>query len=217
VLAFAYGTDFQTLTSITPTAQNPWIEDGRQVTFDTSGGTQFLTGPLIQFGGAPSPSAETFVQWTYVAGYVNTVTSGTNTAGDADLDVVDPAGIQPNDVLRVWDDTAVASEAVTVASTYVPATPTWPPTPTAVPLAGTLAFSHAAGVGVSDMPRIMLQAVVMYAVSLLLRQDASSAQPFAGSAFSPSVRRDVSRGAAGGLLSEAETILERFKPTRWGN
>ena len=68
------------------------------------------------------------------------------------------------------------------------------------------------------MPRPILQAVVCYAVGLLMREDVSAQQPFAGSPMGPSIRRSSdSRGKAGGLLSEAERLLTRYSNPRWGN
>src|SRR5277367_3363639 len=202
VLAMSYGPDPTLLTADTIPDGSIWVEDGRQVTFTITGGTQFFQGPAIQFGGRlPTPNLVTFYSWTYLAGYVNTLISAPCTAAASSIQVSDPTGILPGNVLRIWDDIHVASEAVYVAASYVPVQ-AWPPVPTSIPLATPTQFAHVAQVGITDMPRDMLQAVVMYSVGLLMREDVAGTDPFAGSVYGPSVRRDDARGAGGGLITE---------------
>lgn len=221
VVALSYGPDPTTMIAFGLPSGSLWIEDGRQVSVTLSG-QLFFTGPMIQFGNAPPPYLETFVNWTYVAGFVNTVLSASCTVNAAAISVADPTGILPGDLLRIWDDAAgrsagLGSEAVYVSNTYVPAAPTWPPVATSIPLAANTVNAHGAGVGLGDMPRGIQQAVICYAISHLMRDDVSAEAPFAGTPFGPSIRRADNRGQAGGLVSEAERLLTRYAPTRWGN
>ncbi len=215
VVSFSYGWDPTAMASLTLPDASQWIEDGRSVSYLMNGTGLTFTGPAIQFGRAPAPWEETYVSWTYVAGYVNTVLASSANAGATSLQFTDPTGLQPGNVVRIWDD-QIGSEAVTISPTWTVPAPTWPPTPATVPISSATSFTHAAGVGVTDMPRDILQAVVMYAVSLLLREDVAGEEPFAGAPFGPVARKADSGGHAGGLVSEAERMLAPYRPTRWG-
>lgn len=223
VVSLSYGWDPTAMAALTLPDSSQWIEDGRSVSYLLNGpGALNFTGPQIQFGRGPGPSWETYVNWTYVAGYVNTTLSALANAGATSLSLTDPTGVLPGDVLRLWDNgtpsaPAVGNEAVTVSPSYVPPAPTWPPTPASVPLASPTSFAHAAGVGITDMPRDILQAIVMYGVGLLMRDDVSSEEPFANAPFGPAARRSTGGGHAGGLISEGERMLAPYRPTRWGN
>lgn len=218
VVSFSYGWDPTAMAALALPDASQWIEDGRSVSYLLNGpGALNFVGPTIQFGRAPTPSQETYVSWTYVAGFVNTTLSAPATAGASALTFTDPTGVLPGDLLRIWDDTTGVSEAVTVSPTWTPPAPAWPPVPASVSLASATSFAHAAGVGISDMPRDIQQAVVMYAVGLLLREDVSSEEPFANAPIGPVARRASSGGKAGGLISEGERLLAPYRPTRWGN
>jgi hypothetical protein len=187
-----------------------FIEDGREVSFSPGGGTAFR-GPAIQFGGGPRPGMQAYINWTYVPGYPSTVLSALASSGASSVTVADPAGILPGDVLRIYD--LGSSEALTVASTYIPAIPTIPATPTAIPLAANTAFGHAAGTGVTEMPRKALQAVIAYTVALLMREDVSAEEP--ASPFGPAARTTGSArgGQAAGLVNDARGWLRPYAPT----
>ena len=223
VVSFSFGWDPTAMASLTLPDASQWIEDGRSVSYLLNGpGSLNFVGPAIQFGRAAPPSQETYVAWTYVAGYVNTVLSSPSLVNATSLTVADPTGIQPGNVLRLWDNGTstsplAANEAVTVSPTWTPPAPAWPPVPASVALASPTSFAHAAGVGISDMPRDIMQAVVQYAVGLLLRDDVSSEEPFANAPFGPVARRSTGGGQAGGLISEGERMLAPYRPTRWGN
>lgn len=218
VVSFSYGWDPTAMAPLTLPDSSQWIEDGRSVSYLLNGpGALNFTGPQIQFGRGPGPNWETYVNWTYVAGYANTTLSAAAGVNATSLTLADPTGVLPGDLLRIWDDSNTASEAVTVSPTYVPPAPTWPPTPASVPLASATGFAHGVGVGISDMPRDILQAVVMYGIGLLMRDDVSSEEPFANAPFGPAARRSTGGGQAGGLISEGERMLAPYRPTRWGN
>jgi hypothetical protein len=211
VTALSYGWDPTAMAALPLPDASMWIEDGREVSFRPGGGLQEFTGPAIQFGGRVSSHAETYVTWSYVAGFPSTYMPSGVTSGAATVSVADPAGILPGDVLRIYD--IGVSEALTVASTYVPALPTVPPTVTSVPIAGTVTSTHVATTGITGMPRKALQAVYAYGVALLMREDVSSEEPESG--FGPAARTTGGQrgGQAAGLVNDALGWLAPYRPT----
>lgn len=210
VTALSYGWDPSAMTALALPAPGMWIEDGREVSFVPSAGLQF-TGPAIQFGPVPRPGMLTYVTWSYVAGYPSTTLNVQVNSGASSIEVADPAGILPGDVLRIYD--LGVSEALTVASSYVPLMPAVPPSPTSIPLAADTLHAHAASTGVTGMPRKILQAVIAYAVSLLMREDVSAEEP--ASPFGPAARTTGAGrgGQAAGLVNDAYGWLAPYRPT----
>jgi hypothetical protein len=210
VVSLSYGWDPSTMVPLALPDSTMWVEDGREVSFVPGGGLSF-TGPAIQFGVSPALGLKAFIDWTYVPGYPSTVLSAPASAAAMSVTVADPTGILPGDVLRIFDPGL--TEALTVASTYVPAIPTIPPTPTAIPLAAATANAHVAGTGVTEMPRKILQAVIAYAVALLMREDVSAVEP--ASPFGPAARTTGSErtGQASGLVNDARGWLASYRPT----
>ena len=210
IVSLEYGWDPSALTALSLPDPSMWVEDGREVSFAPGGGTAFQ-GPMIQFGGSPRPGTVVYVNWSYVPGFPSTCFSSPVTSGASSVTVADPTGILPGDVLRVYDPGV--SEALTVAPAYVPAIPTIPPTPTAVPLAAATADAHIAGTGITGFPRKALQAVIAYGVAQLMREDVSAEEP--ASAFGPAARTTGGErgGLASGLLNDAYGWLSPYKPT----
>jgi hypothetical protein len=153
-------------------------------------------------------SREIFFGWDYVAGFPSALLSAV-TSGAMSVTVDDPAGILPGDVLRVYDPGV--SEDLTVASTYVPAVPTIPPTATSIPLTSATAHAHAGGTGITGFPRKALQAVIAYGVALLMREDVSAEEP--ASPFGPAARTTGNeRGGQGaGLINDAYGWIAPYK------
>lgn len=210
VTSLSYGWDPSAMTSLSLPASSMWIEDGREVSFVPYGGLNF-TGPAIQFGAAPRSGMEVYVQWSYIPGFPVTTVSAVTEGADS-ITVADPTGILPGDVLRCYDPGL--SEAFAVSPEYAPAMPTWPPTATSVPLSSPAQNDHAAGTGVTEMPRKVLQAVIAYTVALLMRQDVSDEEPV--SSFGPAARTTTAKGdsgQAGGLVNDARKWLAPYAPT----
>lgn len=151
---------------------------------------------------------EIFFDWSYVAGFPSALLSVV-AAGDMSVTVDDPAGILPGEVLNVYDPGV--SENLTVASSYVPAVPTIPPTPTSIPLAAATQHVHAAGTGITGFPRKALQAAICYAVALLMREDVSGEEPVSG--FGPDARTTAPArgGVAAGLVNDAYGFLAPYR------
>jgi hypothetical protein len=209
VTALSYGWDPSAMTSLSLPAPGMWIEDGREVSFTPNAGLNF-TGPAIQFGPAARPGTEVYVQWSYIPGYPFALLPSGVSAAATSVTVDDPTGILPGDVLRIYDPGL--SEALTVASTYVPAMPTWPPTATSIPLAAAVQNSHAAGTGITGFPRKALQGIIAYGVALLMREDVSGEEPVSG--FGPEARSTAAGrgGAAAGIVNDAYEWLAPYRP-----
>lgn len=212
VTSLSWGADPSFMSPVALPDPSMWFEgDGRRMSWLPGGGITQFRGPALQFGPRASMPGTVYVTWSYVAGYPSTVLSASAASGASSITVADPTGILPGDVLRCYDPGV--SEAFTVAPSYVPAVPTVPPAPTSIPLAADTVNAHAAGTGVTGMPRKILQAVIAYAVALLIREDVSEEEPVSG--FGPSARTTggVRGGAASGLVNDAIGWLRPYAPT----
>jgi len=227
VIGVAYGSDFQNLTALTDLTQ-VWVEDARGIVVSMIPLRGSFAGTL-EFGSVPRDgSIQVFVQYQYVAGFASTTLTATAASGTDALSVADPTGLQaPSTTMfgtlagstaRIWDPvnnagTSGGEEAVQVAPGYVAGS-------NPVPLVANLANTHTVGagpagqVGVSELPASVHQAVICHAVALMLREDVSSDEPFAGVTFGPSARRSRKGGKAGGLLDHACTLLEPYRRVR---
>jgi len=210
VISLSWGADPSNMQAVPLPDSSMWFEDSRRMSFAPGGGITQFRGPALQFGPRAGMPGTLYVTWSYVAGFPSTVISAV-TSGASSVTVADPAGILPGDVLRIYDPGI--SEALTVASSYVPAVPTIPATPTAIPLAASTAHAHAGGTGITGMPRKALQAVIAYTVALLMREDVSAEEP--ASPFGPAARTTGSErgGQAAGLVNDARRWLAPYRPT----
>lgn len=211
VTALSWGADPSNMQAVSLPDASMWFEgDGRRMSWVPGGGTAQFQGPALQFGPRASAPGTLYVNWSYVAGFPSSTISAVS-SGASSVTVADPAGILPGDVLRIYDPGK--SEALTVASTYVPAVPAIPATPAAVPLAANTANSHVAGTGLTGMPRKVLQAVIAFTVALLMREDVSEEEPVSG--FGPAARTTggTRGGQASGLVNDAYGWLAPYRPT----
>lgn len=210
VTALSYGADPANMVPVSLPDASMWFEDGRRMSWVPGGFAASFRGPALQFGPPVRASRELFVQSSYVAGFPSTTLAAAVTAGAQSVTLTDPTSVLPGDVLRIYDPGA--SEGLTVASTYVPQVPTVPATATSVPLAAPAVNNHVSDTGITGMPRKLLQAVIAYAVALLMREDVSEEEPVAG--FGPAARTTSgSRGGqASGLVNDAYGWLAPYKP-----
>jgi hypothetical protein len=210
--ALSWGSDPESMTPVSlPDSSMRFEGDGRKMSWRPGGGITQFRGPALQFGPRLSVPGQLNVTWSYVAGYPTTVLAAAASAADQAVMVADPTGILPGDVLRIYDPGL--TEALTVASSYVPAVPTVPPTATSIPLAVPVANAHVIGTGITGMPRRILQAVIALTVGLLMREDVSGEEP--ESPFGPAVRTTAGArgGQASGLVNDAVGWLRSFAPT----
>jgi hypothetical protein len=201
VTALSYGyypNQMQAITDLT----GIWIEDDRQIIADVA--PLSVGFNALQFG-PPSWSSEVYTTWTYLAAYVTTTLANNPTQGATSLQVTDPTGVIAGDVLRIWEPGV--EEPVIVANTYVPGS-------TTVPLTTGLTHPHTAAAGISQLPADAQQAIVNYAVALLLRPDTSKDDAFPDAPVQPSTREEDSRKDGSGLVAEAIRLLRPYRRTR---
>lgn len=157
--AFAFGTNPLQLNAI-PDCSQSWF-DGQQIIIPVTLMSFSSQGPLAFSWAAPS-SAQIFCNYTYVAGFVNCLATGTAAASTITVDRAD--GIVAGEQYTIYD--GADSENVTVASNYVLGS-------TTVPLTKPLAHNHAS-VAFGNMPDALKQAaIIMTTAFIKLRGDQS--------------------------------------------
>ncbi len=200
--ALSTGTSPNQMTAITDLT-NMWIEDGRQFVGFPGGSTSPGFGAL-PFG--PSTVAgELYTQWTYVAGFANTILAGAVAAGATSIVVQDATGIAKGSVLRIWDPGT--EEAITVAASYVAGT--------TIPLVSPTAFAHTATkpTGVSALPPDIHLGVIMYTAALLQRPDTEKEDTFPSKMVKPNASVGGSHDGTG-FVVEAKRLLEPYRRIR---
>jgi hypothetical protein len=201
VTALSYGyrpNQMQAITDLT----GIWVEDDRQIVADVAPlGVAF---GALQFG-PPSWSSEVYTTWIFWAGYVTTTLANSPTQAATSVQVTDPTAVIAGDVLRIWEPGS--EESITVANTYVPGS-------TTVPLTAGLAHAHTTGAGISQLPADAQQAVVNYAVALLLRPDTAKDDAFPDAPVQPTTRDEDSRKDGSGLVAEAIRLLRPYRRVR---
>ena len=209
--SMSWGADPSAMMAVSLPDATMRFDDNRRVSWMPGSGIATFNGPAIQFGPRAVAPQKIWVTWSYVGGFPFGLLASSVAANASSITMDDPSSILPGDVLRVYDPGK--SEALTVASNYVPVIPTIPPAQTTIPLAANTQNAHAAGVGVTGFPRKALQAIIAYGVALLMREDVSEEEP--SSPFGPAARTTGgARGGQGsGLVNDAYGWLQRYKPT----
>lgn len=108
--------------------------------------------------GSPSLGSRVLVDVTYVNGWVNALTSAATVYGATTLPLTSVLGVFPGSSLTVSD--GLSTETVTVAANYGAGT-------SPVLLAAPLAYAHAAGVSVNNMPSRVKEAVIALTTVLI--------------------------------------------------
>jgi hypothetical protein len=160
--SFQYGADPNQLSTLNDCSQ-VWFEK-QQIIIPLAGNTLTWSssGPLSFGAGSASPYVQMFCKYTYVAGFVQTL--GTGTALATSLTVTNATGILAGAVLTIFD--GAKTEQVTVASTYTYGS-------TTVPLTTALVYDHTA-VSVSNLPTSIKQACILMTTAFIkLRGDNS--------------------------------------------
>lgn len=209
--SMSWGADPSSMMAVSLPDGSMRVDDSRRVSWIPGSGAATFNGPALQFGPRAIAPQKIWVTWSYAAGFPFALLASPVSSGATSVVVDDPTSVLPGDVLRVFDPGQ--SEALTVASTYVPMIPASPPAQTTIPLAVAAQHSHAAGTGVTGFPRRALQAVIAYGVAQLMREDVSAEEP--ASAFGPAARTTAGArgGQGGGLVNDAMGWLRSFRPT----
>lgn len=191
--------------SLTPVVDltNLWLEDNRQIV-GFPGGQSAPTFGVLQFGNATT-TTELYTQWTYVAGYANTLLAATANSGTSSIQVQDATGIVKGSVLRIWDPGN--EEAITVAASYSGGT--------TLPLAAALKNTHANTVptGVSGLPADVHLATILYAAALLQRPDSDEEDTYPSTQVRPNARVGKTTDGSG-FVMEAQHLLEPYRRVR---
>jgi hypothetical protein len=155
VQSFSYGTSMTYSASVTPSS-SVWIEPDRFVVQPSP----ILTSSLsLNFGGVGP--RRFYAQWTYVNGWPNTTLSVLNNEGDTSITPVNVTGIYPGTGLTIFDPPN--DEQIMVASTYSPGA-------SVVPLVAPLAYAHAAGVSVTNLPQAVKDAAILWVSGRIKRR-----------------------------------------------
>lgn len=154
--SFEYGADPNNLIAL-PDCSTAWFEAQQLIIPLSNLGLNYSSQGPLGFGFGYSPRQQLFTQYTYVSGFVNT-TIATATAAATSLTVTDGTGIIAGQQYRIYDGSK--SERITVASTYTNGS-------TTVPLTGALAYTHAAGVAIGNMPNAIKEACILITTAFL--------------------------------------------------
>lgn len=162
--ALSYGFYPNQQTSVTDPSQ-AWMEEQEIIfPYANMAYVQSSQGPL-GFGFATSERAETFIKYTYINGYANTLIATNASAGATSITVSEGVGIIAGEMLNIYD--GASTERVVVADNYTFGS-------TTVPLAAALAYAHNAGVSVSNLPAAVKEAAILMTTAYLkIRGDAS--------------------------------------------
>jgi hypothetical protein len=153
--SFQYGADPTMLSTLNDCSQ-VWFEK-QQIIIPLAGNTLTWSssGPLSFGAGSASPYVQMFCKYTYVAGFVNTLSTGVALASS--MTVESGTGILAGQTLTIYD--GAKTEKVTVASTYTYGS-------TTVPLTTPLVYDHAA-VATGNMPTALKQACILLTTAFL--------------------------------------------------
>ena len=160
----SYGFYPNQLTAVTDPSQ-AWLEEQEVIfPYANMAYTQSSQGAL-GFGFATSDRAETFIKYTYINGYANSIIASNAAAGATSITVAEGLGIIAGEMLNIFD--GASSERVIVGSSYSFGS-------TTVPLTAPLAYAHLAGVSVSNLPAAIKEACILMTTAYLkIRGDAS--------------------------------------------
>lgn len=196
---FQYGANPNQLVTLSDCSQ-AWFEE-QQIIIPVSQFPASSVGALSFAGAAPS-RVQIFCKYTYVAGYVNTFIN-TATAGQSTLTVTDASGILANGIYRISD--GAGSETITVASSYTYGS-------TTVPLVTGLAYSHANGVAIGNLPTTIKQACILVTTAFLkVRGDSSMTMQMTSS---PSRNANNAVNLYGSEMATAVAMLDLYRRVR---
>jgi len=161
-LAFGYSPS--TVTSVTD-CSIAWLEE-QEIIYPYAQLAQSMSSQgALGFGFPASSRAETYVKYTYVNGYANTLVAVAASAGATSITLEDGVGLAAGCMFTLFD--GASTERVVVASTYTFGSAT-------VPLTAPLQYSHAVGVSASALPAAIKQAAILYTTAALkIRGDSS--------------------------------------------
>lgn len=155
--SFQYGTDPNNLVTLGDPSTS-WFENQEIIIPLSQLATTYSSSGPLAFGFPPSTRTQIFTKYSYIAGFVNTTLAAQATAAATSITVTSAAGIRAGDVLRIYD--GANQETVTVASTYTYGS-------TTVPLVAGLAYTHAAGVALGNLPNAIKEAAILLTTAFI--------------------------------------------------
>lgn len=154
--SFEYGSDPLNLSSL-PDCSKVWFEEQQIIIpLASMSSTYSSQGPLA-FGPYGAPRQQIFTRYQYTSGYVNSLIASA-TATQSTLTVQSADGIVAGMTLRIYD--GASSEKVVVASSYTYGS-------TTVPLTSALAYTHASGIALGNLPQAIKQACILITTAFL--------------------------------------------------
>lgn len=159
--SFYYGSAPNALIAI-PDPSQCWFENQEIIIPLANMATSWSGQGPLAFGPNMGPNVTMFAKYTYVAGFVNTLCTGT--AAASTLVVTNASGILPGESYRIFDGSKTETVIVSDSYTYGSLT---------VTLAAPLVHSHAA-VCFSGMPNAIKQATILTTTAFLKTRGDSS-------------------------------------------
>lgn len=193
--SFSYapvGTSFGSAASVNP-AGNIWIEP-QEFLVNPAGGTTFFSG---WNNSGVAPCVPYYCSWTYCNGYPVTTLSASVAAGASSITPVSVIGVYPGTNLTIYDQPY--DEQIQVSSAYVPGAAT-------VPLMGTTAFAHNAGVMATNLPPAIKQAAILATVAFI-KQRGSGAMVVSDMGTAMHQQSGFSQGSSSDWWQAEELLL----------
>lgn len=195
-----YGTDPNNLITLA-NCDNTWFEEQQMIIPLSNIATSYSSQGPLAFGGYGLPRQQVYTKYTYVAGYVNNAIA-TATAAATSLTVQDATGIMAGQKLRIYD--GANSENVTVANNYTYGS-------TTVPLTSALAYTHASGITLGNIPNSIKEACILITTAFL-RVRGDSSMTMSVTTF-PQANVDGAN-RYGGEIKLALDIVDKFRRVR---
>lgn len=142
-----------------------WLEEQSIIFPYSQLATSWSSQGALSFGMPSNANALTYVRYTYINGYANTLLAADALAGATSITVSNPTGIIPGEGIKIFD--GASTENIVVDSSYTFGSAT-------VPLSVPLTYAHATGVSVSALPAAIKEAAILVTSAYLkIRGDAS--------------------------------------------
>lgn len=154
--SFEYGATPNSLVSL-PDPSTVWFEDQQIIIPLANMATTYSSQGPLAFGPYGAPRQQVYTRYQYTSGYVNSLIASA-TAAASSLTVQSADGIVAGMTLRIYD--GASSEKVVVASSYTYGS-------TTVPLVAPLAYTHASGVALGNLPQAIKEACILITTAFL--------------------------------------------------
>ena len=177
--SFQYGADPLMLSTLNDCSQ-VWFENQQIIIPLASNTLTWSTQGGLGFGAwSAGPNVKMYCKYTYVAGFVNTLATGT--LGASTVTVESGIGILVGETYTIYD--GAKTERVTVASTYTYGS-------TTVPLVNALVFDHTE-VAIGNLPTVIKQSCILLTTAFLKTRGDGSMTMNITTAPTPNISGDM--------------------------